>query len=278
MQATLRSKRQKNQSGTSAMSQKIILLKNKTTPFDPYDDLLTKTGFQPTFIPLLKHTHLPNQCLEILNSEQLLELDFLIITSQRAVECVQQSILHRLSKDDKKLLLSKPVYTVGPATAKFITEVGFEDVRGGLEAGNGSILSDIIIDDLKNNSGTSNILFLVGEVRRDIIPKKLSPYTNINLQEVVIYKTECLEDISDRFNEHFAPSAQNVVVFFSPQGTEYIIPQLQNLDANEVPKIISIGPTTEKYLISNSIKVDQVCAKPEANSLLTCVKSVLESQ
>ncbi|KAL6941818.1 hypothetical protein ACO0RG_002956 [Hanseniaspora osmophila] len=260
------------------MSQKIILLKNKTTPFDPYDDLLSKTGFQPTFIPLLKHTHLPDQCLEILNSKQLLELDFLIITSQRAVECVQQSILNCLSSDDKKLLLSKPVYTVGPATAKFITEVGFEDVRGGLEAGNGSILSDLIINDLKDNNNTSNILFLVGEVRRDIIPKKLSPFTNIKLQEVVIYKTECLDDITDRFNEHYLPSTKNVVVFFSPQGTEYIIPQLGNLSASETPKIISIGPTTEKYLNSNSIQVDQVCAKPDARSLLACIQRVLESQ
>ncbi|SCU79613.1 LAFA_0B04346g1_1 [Lachancea sp. 'fantastica'] len=249
---------------------KIVLLKNKTTPIDPYEVNLKQEEFDPVFVPLIQHQHLPTECLSLLRDEKyLLRLEIIVISSQRTVECLNESIIPKLSDSQRCQLLSKVVYTVGPATANFLERCGFENIRGGKDAGNGSILADLIISDLSSKSvqlsQLPKPLLLVGETRRDIVPKKLASI-GIESQEVVTYKTKEKDDNLTRFKSLFVP--QCWVVFFSPQGTEEIIEYLRN----EKVKIASIGPTTDEFLSSHNVRSQVVSSKPEPNALIKALK------
>lgn len=246
---------------------KVILLKNKTVPFDAYEKQFSTNGFEPIFVPLIHHSHIPNEALSLFQDlEYLKQLKYLIVTSQRTVECLNESILPYLSDVEKELLLNKTVYTVGPATSLFLERSGFKSVKGGVEVGNGSLLADLIIEKHENED-IDHFLFLVGEIRRDIIPKKLKS-KGLEVKEVVTYKTENLDDGFQTFQQNC--SGKNLwVVLFSPQGTEEIVDFLK---VHPEYKLASIGPTTEQYLIERGITPHVVSKKPEAISLCKAIK------
>lgn len=254
---------------------KVLLLKNKTAQLDRYEVLFRSSGFEPEFVPLITHTHVTADFFDLLREPGYLEgLKNIIITSQRTVECLCESVLPILDDQTRSKLLHKTVYTVGPVTKDFLIRIGFKEVRGGEDAGNGNLLAEIIIADLLNTTDDqkiSEILFLVGEIRRDIIPKKLS-YKGIKTKEVIMYRTKNLGDTLLRFQTAIEDNAW--VVFFSPQGTDEILNSF-NVEHHENIKIASIGPTTEEYLENNGIKPNVVSSKPDAESLLKAMQSYL---
>ncbi|GMG20974.1 unnamed protein product [Ambrosiozyma monospora] len=290
----------------SKMTKTVILLKNKTVPKDTYETNLLANYHNPIFLPLLTHTpQNQSQILQFLKSSVFLN-DFkaFIITSQRCVEALDLLIQVLRSEKFEQLekVLEKPAYTVGPTTMKILKELGFVDVRGGGDAGNGSILADLIAgDDLfadeKDEANVKNVLFLTGEIRRDIIPKKLGA-AGFQLTEMVAYRTEPIDDIVDRYNdviekvvhqeiitetkveEHVGKEEVNGngsmvkddrdwLVFFSPQGTEGIVEHLKT--NNGVFNIASIGPTTRDYLLGHGLTPDVVAVKPDAVSLVNAI-------
>lgn len=249
----------------------VFLLKNKTFPRDPYFEILKDSMYNPTFVPLLNHTQVnESDTIALLTCDEFLSrTSVIIITSQRAVESLAAT-LAKLPEDCKRIVLEKAAYTVGPATFKILSELGFKNVKGGEKAGNGDILSDIILNDI---SPADKVVFFTGEIRRDIIPKKLIN-NGIDLEEVIIYKTEDREGIIEDFTQKFHGSTSDFrwIVFFSPQGTGEIVEHLKSIDLSKV-KIGSIGPTTEKYLIANGIRVDLVSRKPDAQNLFDGMKN-----
>ncbi|OAP58524.1 hypothetical protein AYL99_07614 [Fonsecaea erecta] len=86
------------------------------------------------------------------------------------------------------------------------------------------------------------LLFLVGEQRRDIIPKtltdkegKLAPGERIQVDEVEVYTTVVMESFQDDFRRRIASSREHgakvvVVVVFSPQGCESMLRSLDYID------------------------------------------------
>ena len=168
---------------------------------------------------------------------------------------------------EKNILLQKTIYTVGPATTRFLERSGFVSVKGGVEVGNGGLLADLIIK-CHEGEDIDHFLFLVGEIRRDIIPKKLFA-KGFDVREIVTYKTENLRDNLTNFNKN-CEQDDLWVVFFSPQGTEEIVDYLKD-HPNYKYKLASIGPTTEKYLLSKGVKPDVVSMKPEPTALLNAI-------
>lgn len=256
----------------------VILLKNKTVPADPYEEEFEEKGYFSQFIPLLDHVHLDKgDIASYLGSDEFIyETSSFIITSQRAVEVLNESVLMVEDAERKLLILQKPAYTVGPATAKILSHSGFTNVRGGEQAGNGSILSDLILkDELLKGREREVIVFFTGEIRKDIIPRRLL-LENFNLVERVVYKTTEKASIVERFYEAVdnCGEAQNWIVFFSPQGTENIVSHIrQNLSNLQKFKIASIGPTTETYLLDNGITPNVVLRKPQASSLVESIQN-----
>lgn len=252
---------------------KVLLLKNKTAQLDKYEIAFEDNGFEPFFIPLIKHTHVPEEIMDLVHDKAYLEnLSNIIVTSQRTVECLSESVLPNLTPSLREALLNKTVYAVGPATRDFLLRVGFKTVKGGDDAGTGSILADIIYNDLLAEDDRIDnhreLLLLVGEIRRDIIPAKLSN-KGLKVREVVTYKTVDLNDNADRFKDAASPNSW--MVLFSPQGTGEILELWKNKLAEDI-KIASIGPTTEKYLNENGIQPHVVSAKPDADHLLNAIR------
>ncbi|CAI5759057.1 unnamed protein product [Candida verbasci] len=229
----------------------ILFLKNKSKPKDPYEEIFYE--YKTRFIPLLDHSHEDKAAtINYLKSDEFLKVPIFIITSQRAVEMFRECIEEIENKEE---ILNKIGYTVGPATFKILSDVGFKNVKGGGNAGNGAKLSEIIIDEVDKSLP---IVFLTGEIRKDIIPRKLKE-EGYNLTEFVIYKTFERELGKIEFNK------DDWIVFFSPQGTKEIVKYLKHDNQNW--KIASIGPTTEEYLIENNLPPKIVSQKPSPSSL-----------
>lgn len=261
----------------------IYLLKNQTQPRDPYLESFQTITPQntPHFIPLLEHTHYEIQTLiELLQSSSFVHnVKYLIITSQRAVESLAYALSQIGEEYRENILKEKVWYTVGPATEKVLMGLGVTQIRGGIHAGHGGILSDIISEDLKKSGEITghDVMFFTGVIRRDIIPKKLAE-TGISLKEIVIYQTVERDDILSTFEDLFrrtyiedasSEKSKPWLVFFSPQGTLPIVNYLKSEpELLHCLKIASIGPTTETYLKNEGIEVDLVSSKPEAGILV----------
>lgn len=251
----------------------VLFLKNQTVPTDPYEQAFSDQGFSTTFIPLLDHIHADLSFITgyLTSEEFLLETDALIITSQRAVEALSEA-LSQITEAQRSQILKKQAFTVGPATQNVLSKLGFSKLGGGELAGNGNILTDIILNQLKPEQ---KVTFFTGETRRDIIPKKLVS-NGYNLKEVVIYKTVEKPQIIERFTAAYSELSQDGtqwIIFFSPQGTQEIVSYLKTLQLSDSVKIASIGPTTETYLLENGIRPQLVASKPDANSLLGGVQT-----
>ncbi|KAL4791189.1 tetrapyrrole biosynthesis, uroporphyrinogen III synthase [Aspergillus venezuelensis] len=289
----------------------ILLLKTKSSPHDGYDEFFSAQSYStaPTFVPVLSHNfHKENlgDIKALFESEALLSQQEegrerryggMIFTSQRAVEAfadlvkwMDGSILERSSH-------SLPLYTVGPATARSLTTLRDTYLPHatihGAETGNGENLARYILEHYnslhphhtepgaeaeegnKNKSKTKPpLLFLVGETRRDIIPKTLmsDPTTpiekRIGVDEVVVYETGVVEGFEADFEAILLqrlypegnisrPSSGIVwVVVFSPTGCDAMVRVLKremDRDEKEHSKrrvfVATIGPTTRDHLV-----------------------------
>ncbi|CAL9731138.1 uroporphyrinogen-III synthase [Monosporozyma unispora] len=256
---------------TRQMDGQIIFLKNKTIPIDKYESLSRRYNFNKIkFLPLIKHTNLPNEILSLFNDLSYLEsLKYIIVTSQRTVECLYLEVIPNLTLEQTNQLFNKRVYTVGPATGEFLRRCGFKDVIGD-EMGNGNNLSDMIIDTL-NPETAGQFLFLVGLIRTDIIKNKLLN-AGYNVKEVIAYATEPLDNNLRHLQEEIDVQQENWVVIFSPQGITEIIEYLRDHHSHNI-KIASIGPTTEAYLLKHGITPHVSSPKPSPESLLQVISS-----
>ncbi|OXB41199.1 uncharacterized protein HLK63_L14993 [Nakaseomyces glabratus] len=256
--------------GHDSRLHRVLLLKNMVDGGnDPYTKKIQEhqdSFEEPIFLPLITHTNVPQNIISRFadRADNLQDdYDFLIITSQRSIECLNLPELKHI----RNKLIDKPTYTVGPATSNFLSSLGFTDIRGGIHAGNGMKLASIIDNDYPAGG---KALFLVGEIRKDIIPKYLRP-RNFTVDEIIMYKTAELSDSIVWFKSYLDKC--DWIVVFSPQGMSDILQYMKQYTQGARPfKIACIGPTTCEFLNSNGIEPDLVSPKPDANSLIAAIK------
>ncbi|KAK0713833.1 tetrapyrrole biosynthesis, uroporphyrinogen III synthase [Lasiosphaeria miniovina] len=263
----------------------ILFLKTRSTPGDAYEELFVTEAdgftFEPTFVPVLEHrfddvgmarvrTLLQTKSI---GTNPSCDYGGLIFTSQRAVD-----VLAKLVQDERSCdggwphLQDVPVYSVGPATTRALRAVtqGPPLQIFGEHTGNGESLAHFILghygDWYKGRPSLPPLLFLVGEQRRDIIPRVLSgaelhPMKKIRVEEVVVYGTGEMPAFRDEFEQLLRKTANRSarwVVVFSPSGCDSVLGALDMLDeasGKAKPKppgrntfIATIGPTTCDYL------------------------------
>jgi uroporphyrinogen-III synthase len=168
------------------------------------------------------------------------------------------------------------VYTVGPATALAITRLHFSTILGA-DSGNGSVLANFILQTYTRTETipgegvrtrcvppTLPLLFLVGDKRRDIIPRKLSE-RKIPLEELVVYESSVKEGFQGELQRVIGEGDIAWVALFSPMGAEIA----QEVFQGKGVKIATIGPTTEEYITREwGVVPDVVAKKPEPGSLV----------
>lgn len=194
-----------------------------------------------------------------------------------------------------------PLYTVGPATARSLSSLRDKYLPTatihGAEAGNGEKLAQFILEhynslypspETQNQMGTRTdgakqkpkpgLLFLVGEQRRDIIPRTLmaewlSESQRVNVDEVVVYETGEMGSFERDFADavrRYSDAGVLWVVVFSPSGCESMLRVLGlgPFDAGAGTGagkrkvfVATIGPTTRDHLREKFGFEADVCAE-----------------
>lgn len=296
----------------------VLLLKTKSVPTDTYEDLfrtLANGRYSPVFVPVLEHCfkrhalnelqrHVVSRGFVPMSQQGLATYGALIFTSQRAVEAfvdiVEEIRRQGIHSIDELLPASLPLYVVGPATARGLKALNLACPILGEETGTGEVLAGFILDHYNSiypGAGKPPILFLVGDKRRDIIPKtlqseKLSPGRRAHVDEVVIYETGEMQTFKSDFSTIWRNNAnegldRQWVVVFSPTGCQAMLESLEILDmatgkarpatSQKGIFVATIGPTTRDYLISEFEFTPDVCAeKPSPEGLAAGIEAFIE--
>lgn len=280
----------------------ILLLKTKSVPTDTYEELFATYDnhrYQPVFVPVLEHRftqdaldkvqrYVTSRGLVPLARQGLATYGAMIFTSQRAVEAFAQIVENLRAEGihavDELLPESLPLYVVGPATARGLRALNLRCPVLGEESGNGEALAAFILEhynSMYTDATKPPILFLVGDKRRDIIPKtlqseKLDSQKRTQVDELVIYETGQMLSFKTNFTEIWRRNIERGqkyqwIVVFSPTGCQAMLESLGFLNANtgKAKPLVSqrnifvatIGPTTRDYLIHEFSFTPDVCAK-----------------
>ncbi|KAL4910759.1 hypothetical protein BDW74DRAFT_172227 [Aspergillus multicolor] len=281
---------------TPPAPRRILLLKTKSSPHDGYEEFFSSQESKPTFIPVLSHNfHTQN----LSGIKGLLEngslrpgpdrrYGGLIFTSQRAVEAFAEMVG---GVDEAHLVSASqdlPLYTVGPATARSLTTLRDQYLPHatihGAETGNGENLAKFMLEHYnalfkgQPQERKPPLLFLVGETRRDIIPRTLmgsdtEAEKRIGVEEVVVYETGVVEGFEGDFESVLRDSLEGGsgagmtwVVVFSPTGCDAMVRVLKRKGdsigegAERRVFVATIGPTTRDHLVKECGFQPDVCA------------------
>lgn len=301
----------------------VYLLKTKSSPTDSYEEHFSKLSagsYTPLFVPVLEHRfrdtplrHLkraterfafaggsPATARQKATHNPARKYGGVIFTSQRAVDAFA-GIVSRLDPEKLEMLFDgeMPLYVVGPATAKGVRALGLPCRAVGEETGTGEVLAGRILRDRREALGGMEglggegmvvegrvlpLLFLVGEQRRDIIPRTLQDEAEegerVRVEEVVVYETGEMATFGEEFAELVGEAKEKGVkeqwvVVFSPQGCEAMLNALGWLDeggkfsaakreatTGELrTRIATIGPTTKDFLMQEFGFEPDVCAE-----------------
>lgn len=235
------------------MSPPLILLKTRSTPTDPYEDLLRAQTTTPIFVPVLQHFQTNLGQLRDALAAVHERYGALIITSQRSVEAVGFT-LHSMEKscyDVRALRENTVVYVVGPATAAAVVALGFEpaNVRGA-DCGSGAVLAPYILEDYGKRE--MPMLFLVGETVSNVIQSHLRE-NGVVCEELVVYRTDVVHGFEEDFRvvmEETKGAPVRWVAVFSPTGADVAEKVVKGKDEEDGGRTFwaAIGPTTEKHL------------------------------
>lgn len=196
-----------------------------------------------------------------------------------------------------------PLYTVGPATARSLTTLRDKHLPScsihGEDTGTGEKLAHHMLQHYKTLHPAADpnpsLLFLVGEQRRDIIPKTLMDpslpgHQRIPVEEIVVYETGEMASFEGDFRSAVQSSGEGVlwVVVFSPSGCEAMLRVLGsgpfagngNGDAGGRKVFVAtIGPTTRDHLRSKFGFEPHLCAeKPSPEGVGEGIRRFMEEQ
>lgn len=196
-----------------------------------------------------------------------------------------------------------PVYSVGPATTRALKAVPQDPPLQifGEHTGNGEMLAHFVLQHYgewyTDRDTKPTLLFLVGEQRRDIIPKTLTSDElpqdqRIQVDEIVVYGTGVMESFPDDFKlclESAKPATMTWIVVFSPTGCDAMLAGLGMLNASTgkaKPKdptrtrfVATIGPTTRDYLKATFDFEPDVCAdRPSPEGLSEGINQFIMKQ
>ena len=312
----------------------VLLLKTKSSPTDGYEEQFAAfkgRRYIPDFIPVLEHKFRDDTLKDI--RELIIHKAFaassdatgstnyggIIFTSQRAVEAFT-IVIEDLRKDSSLsndlLPASRFFYVVGPATARGLNSLQLECPIVGEESGNGDALAQFILSHYNEHHPSDStqqkpgLLFLVGEQRRDIIPKTLQSDALYSKQrtrvdELVVYETEEMESFHSSFAETWIQNIRSGhleqwVVIFSPTGCQALLEiwglidpetgrvktdnkrvqdRRSSISAPEhQPRtyIATIGPTTKDFLVREfGFEPDIVSPNPSPKGLLEGIEEFM---
>ncbi|PKI85218.1 uroporphyrinogen-III synthase [Malassezia vespertilionis] len=223
--------------------------------------------------------------------------DGVVLTSQRAVQAWTEAVKHISMKCKDVPRFQVPFYTVGPATMKALQDAQIPSLLApegivGEDAGTGSDLAHRIAEGMQKtlprSGDTYKLLYLVGDKLSSGLQDTLTTlHARVELDKMRVYTTTK----DDRFAAHCRVlskelqhcsgkvhgSAPDWLVFFSPSGGDYALPDLRAYGWIPAPgtpalpthpKIGCIGPTTAAWVRERlGMEPDAVAAQPSPAAL-----------
>jgi uroporphyrinogen-III synthase len=171
--------------------------------------------------------------------------DFLIFTSQNAVE----SVLKSGKRED---LIFKKCFCVGEKTKALLEQNGFEIIQYSEYAAE---LASIICNQYQKDSFT----FFCGNLRRNILPDAMQ-LVQIPFEEIEVYKTVLTPTT--------ITSKPNGILFFSPSGVESYLKKNTITDETS----FAIGTTTAEALESVTTNIIIANQPTVENLIIQCIK------
>jgi uroporphyrinogen-III synthase len=294
---------------TKAPSVPVFFLKTRSQPRDGYEEAFSAAAggrtLNPIFVPVLEHRldevgmRLVTDFLKQRKIGTTLDCRYggMIFTSQRAVEAFSHIIAQGQSEAGWPRLEGVPIYTVGPATSRALRAIDGSLEVYGEHTGNGEELARFILehycDRYQDRQIKPRLLFVVGETRRDIIPRTLDDENlpasqRVQVDEVVVYATGVMESFRHDLEQKLAETATcdlRWVVVFSPTGCDAMLGALgllgennrtarEDIDSRRTTRIATIGPTTKRHLLTTYEVDPDVCAeKPNPEALLAVISA-----
>jgi uroporphyrinogen-III synthase len=191
------------------------------------------------------------------------------------------------------------MYSVGPATTRALKAIPQAPPLRifGDHTGNGDALARYILEHYgewyRDHPTKPPLLFLVGEQRRDIIPRTLMDdtipaFSRIEVTETVVYGTGVMQSFPEDFERILSSTRDRPtrwIVVFSPTGCDSMLKGLGfRLDGEtgkaverpgqQTAYIATIGPTTRDYLINTfDLEPDVYAEKPSPEGVWQAITS-----
>lgn len=304
----------------------VILLRSpaESQP-DPYESTLLAASLNPYSIPALEtsFTHLSDLQSLVSLGPQAKDYAGVIITSKRSCEAWTTAAKNQLaslspndvSRSELKASLvawtKVPFYVVGKGTAAALEEFrelclesgvnSTLDIRG-QETGTGEQLAHFILEDIRGDRDSNNLLYLTGDKNRDTVSKILSSEeakaSNITLHTLQVYETHG----STGFERNLGSVMTQVThkekdniwwfVFFAPSSSQFAYPMLSEhfqfipkdspsvsnaTSALPIARVAAIGRVTSAFLEEElKVRVDAIAAKPSPEALAAAISSAME--
>jgi uroporphyrinogen-III synthase len=229
-----------------------------TTPKSPYFDLAEKYKLKIDFRPFIQVDPVPAQ--EFRQSRiSLLEHSAVIFTSRNSVDH-----FFRMAEEMRvNVPESMKYFCVSESTAYYLQKYVVYRKR---KIFHGKQRFEDLLDVIKKHKNEM-FLFPCSDIHNDRVTEKLENL-NVKFSKAILYKTVAA-DLSDLENVYY-----DILVFFSPSGIESLLKNFPDFKQNDT-KIAAFGPTTEKAVLDNNLRLDIYAPLPKAPSMSMAIEQFI---
>lgn len=229
-----------------------------TTPKSPYFDLAEKYKLKIDFRPFIQVDPVPAQ--EFRQSRiSLLEHSAVIFTSRNSVDH-----FFRMAEEMRVTVPeSMKYFCVSESTAYYLQKYVVYRKR---KIFHGKQRFEDLLDVIKKHKNEM-FLFPCSDIHNDRVTEKLENL-NVKFNKAILYKTVAA-DLSDLENVYY-----DILVFFSPSGIESLLKNFPDFKQNDT-KIAAFGPTTEKAVLDNNLRLDIYAPLPKAPSMSMAIEQFI---
>jgi len=228
------------------------------TPKSPYFDLADKYKLKIDFRPFIQVDAIPAQ--EFRQARiNLLEHSAVIFTSRNAVDH-----FFRMAQEMRVTVPeSMKYFCVSESTAYYLQKYVVYRKR---KIFHGKHKFEDLLDVIKKHK-QEKFLFPCSDIHNDRVTAKLENL-NVKFNKAILYRTVSA-DLSDLEDVYY-----DLLVFFSPSGIESLLKNFPDFKQNET-RIAAFGPTTEKAVADNGLRLDIYAPLPKSPSMSMAIEQYI---
>lgn len=229
---------------------------------------LTEAGAEPLLLPCVAFSPPPNPARLDEALRLLSQFDWVIFTSQNAVDaCVQRAASIAVCLNQPSALPT--IAAVGPATANAASRAGFRvDVVAKQFRG------EALAQELGASLAGKHVFLPRSNCASAELPKALS-MLGANVTEVIAYETGLPKTIDRQVLEAVRNAQVDVLTFFSPSAVRNLVQELGTESVRQLAgrvALAAIGPVTARAMDEKGLRADIVADQARPSALITAIR------